>query len=55
MFAILFVAACDENPVVDEPDNLDTKDKAEYNLTVAGKDLIGDGVDSNWDSYEGIV
>lgn len=67
LLALLFTVACDEDPVVDEPDNNDTKDKAEYDLGIFSsitalsesshpdKSLIGDNVSSSWDSELGII
>jgi hypothetical protein len=55
LFATVFPVACSEDPVVDEPDNSDTKDKAEYRLEIGDYKLVGKNIDSNWDSELGIV
>jgi hypothetical protein len=53
VFAILFIVSCIDESI--KPDNNETKDKAEYKLYIAGKELIGDGVDSSWDPSLGII
>lgn len=55
VFAILFIVSCIDESI--KPDNSETKDKAEYELVIVGKEkpLIGDSVDSNWDPSLGIV
>lgn len=57
VFAILFIVSCNDESINLKPDNNETKDKAEYELVIVGKEkpLIGDGVDSNWDPSLGIV
>jgi hypothetical protein len=55
LFAILFTVSCSKDSVVDEPDNNDIKDKAEYHLEIGDKVLVGKNIDSNWDSELGIV
>lgn len=53
--AFLFATACSDDPVPDDLEIKGKKDKAVYELFVAGKELIGDGVNSNWDPSLGIV
>lgn len=57
VFAILFIVSCNDESINLKPDNNETKDKAEYELVIVGKEkpLIGDSVDSNWDPSLGIV
>jgi hypothetical protein len=53
LFAILFTVSCIDESL--KPDSSDTKDKAEYELFINDKKLIGENIDSNWDSELGIV
>jgi hypothetical protein len=57
VFAILFIVSCNDESINIKPDNNETKDKAEYELDIVGKEkpLIGDGVDSNWDPSLGMI
>jgi hypothetical protein len=56
LFATIFTTvSCSKDSVVDEPDNNDIKDKAEYELYIGELELIGKNIESNWDPDLGIV